>query len=314
MKILVTGGAGFLGSHLTKRLLDDGLKVVCLDNFVTGSKSNILEFEGNSNFELIEGDVTTPIEIQVDGIYNLACPASPIHYQRNPVTTTKTSILGALNMLNLAHINNARILQASTSEIYGDPLISPQAEDYWGNVNPIGIRSCYDEGKRLAESLFFDSNREFSTDIRVARIFNTYGPKMLINDGRVVTNFILQAIRNEPITVYGDGTQKRSFCFVSDLIDGLVTLFNKEVQLGPINLGNPTPITMLQLANEIISLCNSKSIVTFDALPQDDPKSREPDITKAREVLGWSPKIDRDTGLKSTIEDVRRQLKNIDLS
>jgi UDP-glucuronate decarboxylase len=302
MKILVTGGAGFLGSHLCERLLEDGHEVISFDNYYTGSKRNIEQLSANPNFEAIRGDVTEPFQIEVDGIFNLACPASPIHYQRNPVQTLKTSVHGAINVLDLALRTKARVLQASTSEVYGDPSVSPQPESYWGNVNPIGIRACYDEGKRAAETLFFDFHRQYDVDIRVARIFNTYGPRMALDDGRVVSNFIVQALKNEPITIYGDGTQVRSFCYVDDLISGLVSLFFTPQVYEPINLGNPTPITMKDLAAEIISLTNSKSKLEFRPLPQDDPLTREPNSFKAREMLNWEPSIPRNTGLTKTIE------------
>ena len=302
MKILVTGGAGFLGSHLCERLLEDGHEVISFDNYYTGSKRNIEQLSANPNFEAIRGDVTEPFQIEVDGIFNLACPASPIHYQRNPVQTLKTSVHGAINVLDLALRTKARVLQASTSEVYGDPSVSPQPESYWGNVNPIGIRACYDEGKRAAETLFFDFHRQYDVDIRVARIFNTYGPRMAIDDGRVVSNFIVQALKNEPITIYGDGTQVRSFCYVDDLINGLVSLFFTPHVYEPINLGNPTPITMKDLAAEIISLTNSNSKLEFRPLPQDDPLTREPNSFKAREILNWVPSIPRNTGLTKTIE------------
>jgi UDP-glucuronate decarboxylase len=304
MRVLVAGGAGFLGSHLCKRLLGDGHEVIALDNFYTGSKSNIKDFLTNPKFELIRHDVTVPIEIEIDAIYNLACPASPVHYQKFPVQTLKTSVLGALNLLELARRLNVRILQASTSEVYGDPKISPQPEEYWGNVNPHGLRSCYDEGKRAAESLFFDFNRQYGVDVRVPRIFNTYGPHMALDDGRVVTNFISQALSDQPITVYGEGNQTRSLCYVDDLIDGLVLLFEKPEIHQPINLGNPTPVTMLQLAEEIKTLCNSKSEIVFKPLPSDDPLQREPDITKAKEILGWTPVIGRREGLQKTIDEI----------
>ncbi len=304
MRVLVAGGAGFLGSHLCKRLLSDGHEVIALDNFYTGSKSNIKDISTNPNFELIRHDVTVPIEIEIDAIYNLACPASPVHYQKFPVQTLKTSVLGALNLLELARRLNVRILQASTSEVYGDPKISPQPEEYWGNVNPHGLRSCYDEGKRAAESLFFDFNRQYGVDIRVPRIFNTYGPHMALDDGRVVTNFISQALSNQPLTVYGQGNQTRSLCYVDDLIDGLVLLFEKPEIHQPINLGNPSAVTMYQLAEEIKSLCNSKSEIVFKPLPSDDPLQREPDITKAKEILGWTPVIGRREGLQKTIDEI----------
>ena len=302
MKILVTGGAGFLGSHLVQKLLSDGHDVICLDNFYTGNKDNIIAHLSNPKFELIRHDVTFPLYVEVDGIFNLACPASPVHSQKNPVQTLKTSVHGAINLLGLAKRTGARIFQASTSEIYGDPNISPQNEEYWGNVNPIGIRACYDEGKRAAETLFFDTHRQYGTDIRVARIFNTFGPRMAINDGRVVSNFINQALRNEPITLYGDGMQTRSFCYVDDLIDGIHKLFFKESVHEPINLGNPEPITMLQLAQEIIELTNSNSSLSFDKLPQDDPMQREPNIEKAKSILNWEPVVNRKIGLIKTIQ------------
>ena len=301
MKLLVTGGAGFLGSHLCESLLNQGHEVVAVDNYFTGNKENVKHLLEHSKFELIRHDVTFPLYLEVEGIFNLACPASPIHYQKYPVQTFKTSVHGAINLLGLAKRTGARIFQASTSEIYGDPTMSPQVEEYWGNVNPIGIRSCYDEGKRAAETLFFDYNRQFGTDIRVARIFNTYGPRMAVNDGRVVSNFIVQCLKNEPITIYGDGSQTRSLCYVDDLISGIVKLFFNESIHGPINLGNPEPLTMLELAREIIRLTNSKSEITFLELPLDDPKQREPDISKAREKLSWSPTIKREKGLTETI-------------
>jgi len=301
VRILVTGGAGFLGSHLSERLLELGHEVVVADNFYTGSKENIAHLLDNKSFELIRHDVTFPLYIEVDGIFNLACPASPIQYQKNPVQTFKTSVHGAINMLGLAKRTGARFLQASTSEIYGDPNVSPQEESYWGNVNPIGIRSCYDEGKRAAETLTFDYHRQFGLDIRVARIFNTYGPRMDANDGRVVSNFIVQALKGEPITIYGDGSQTRSFCYVSDLIEGLVKLFFTEKVHEPINLGNPSPINIKQLAEEILDLTSSKSKIIFRELPGDDPKQREPNIAKARQALGWKPLIERKNGLEKTI-------------
>ena len=302
MRILVTGGAGFLGSHLSDRLLEMGHEVVVADNFYTGNKENIAHLLNNPRFELIRHDVTFPLYVEVDGIFNLACPASPVQYQKNPVQTFKTSVHGAINMLGLAKRTGARFLQASTSEIYGDPTISPQTEDYWGNVNPIGIRLCYDEGKRAAETLTFDYHRQFGLDIRVARIFNTYGPRMALDDGRVVSNFIVQALKGYPLTVYGDGSQTRSFCYVSDLIEGLVKLFFKESLYEPINLGNPTPINMKELAQQVILLTSSNSSIEYRDLPQDDPKQREPDISKAKSFLGWSPNVDRGEGLKKTVE------------
>ena len=302
MKILVTGGAGFLGSHLCEKLLSFGHEVICVDNFYTGSKKNVEHLLGNSNFEIIRHDVTFPLYLEVDGIFNLACPASPVHYQRNPVQTLKTSVHGAINILGLAKRTDARVLQASTSEVYGDPGVTPQPESYWGNVNPIGVRACYDEGKRAAETLFFDYHRQYGVDIRVARIFNTYGPRMAIGDGRVVSNFIVQALKNEDLTVYGDGSQVRSFCYVDDLIEGLVSLFFSEKIYEPINLGNPMPINMVELAKEIIAMTNSKSQVVFMPLPSDDPITREPDSRKAKEILGWEPSITRDIGLGKTVD------------
>jgi UDP-glucuronate decarboxylase len=309
MKILVTGGAGFLGSHLCEQLLLLGHEVICLDNYFTGRKSNIAHLMDNKEFEVIRHDVNIPIYLEVDGIFNLACPASPIHYQKNPVQTLKTSVHGAINLLGLAKRTGARILQASTSEIYGDPTVNPQTEDYWGNVNPIGKRACYDEGKRAAETLFFDTHRQYNTDIRVARIFNTYGPRMALDDGRVITNFILQAINSLPLTVYGDGNQIRSFCYVDDLIDGLIRLFFTDGINFPVNLGNPEPISMYNLATEIITLTNSKSKIIFAKLPQDDPVRREPSIQKAIEYLAWEPKISRAEGMTRTIDSLRAQLK-----
>ena len=302
MKILVTGGAGFLGSHLCERLLDLGHNVLCVDNFYTGSQKNIAHLRDNREFELMRHDVTFPLYIEVDGIFNLACPASPVRYQKNPVQTFKTSVHGAINMLGLAKRTGARFFQASTSEIYGDPTVSPQTEEYWGNVNPIGIRSCYDEGKRAAETLTFDYHRQFSLDIRVARIFNTYGPRMDMNDGRVVSNFIVQALKGKTLTVYGDGTQTRSFCYVDDLIEGVIKLFFADKVYEPVNLGNPVPINMLELAQEVIDLTNSKSKIELLPLPGDDPKQREPDIAKAKKILDWQPKIDRKAGLQKTVE------------
>jgi UDP-glucuronate decarboxylase len=301
MKILVTGGAGFLGSHLSKRLLQMGHEVVCVDNFYTGAKQNVEELLDNKRFELIRHDVTIPLYIEIEGIFNLACPASPKHYQRDPVQTLKTSVHGAINILGLAKRTKSRILQASTSEVYGDPHTSPQVEEYWGNVNPIGIRSCYDEGKRAAETLFFDYHRQYNLDIRVARIFNTYGPKMALNDGRVVSNFIIEALKGKNLEVYGDGTQTRSFCYVDDLIEGLISLFFTDGLTGPINLGNPAPTTMNSLAEEIIKLTGSKSSIEYRPLPSDDPVKREPDIRKARELLNWEPQVSRRDGLQRTI-------------
>lgn len=309
MRILITGGAGFLGSHLSDRLLELGHEVVVYDNFYTGAKRNIAHLAGNPNFEIIRGDVTQSINVEVDAIMNLACPASPIHYQRYPVQTVKTSVLGAINVLDLANRLGCKVLQASTSEVYGDPAISPQAETYWGNVNPIGIRACYDEGKRVAETLFFDFNRQFNLEIKVARIFNTYGPRMSFDDGRVVSNFVTQALKNETITIYGDGNQTRSFCYVSDLIEGLIALLMsaKEVT-GPINLGNPTEFTMLELAEIVIKKTKSKSKIQFFELPSDDPKQRKPDISKAKSILNWEPSIDLEHGLNQTIDEFRSRL------
>ena len=308
MRILVTGGAGFLGSHLCDHLLGLGHEVVSVDNFFTGSPKNLAHLRDNPNFESIRHDVTIPLYLEVDGIFNLACPASPVHYQNDPVQTLKTNVHGAINILGLAKRVKARVLQASTSEIYGDPEVHPQPEEYWGRVNPIGIRACYDEGKRAAETLFFDYHRQYAVDIRVARIFNTFGPRMALNDGRVVTNFIVQALRNEPLSVYGDGSQTRSFCFVTDLIEGLSSLFFTEGVHQPINLGNPMPLTILELASEIIQLTGSKSEIVFHSLPSDDPRDREPDITKAKKLLNWEPKVLREIGLNLTIENVRVQL------
>lgn len=308
MRILVTGGAGFLGSHIVDRLLDAKHDVLVADNLYTGSKSNVSSHLSNPNFEFLRHDVTTPLIVEVDGIFNLACPASPIHYQRDPVQTLKTSVLGAINMLGLAKRTKSRILQSSTSEVYGDPEVSPQREDYWGHVNPLGIRACYDEGKRAAETLFSDYHRQYGVDIRIARIFNTYGPRMSVGDGRVVTNFIVQALRDENITVYGDGSQTRSFCYVDDLVDGLISLFFSDGNHDPINLGNPVPTSMLELAQEILSLTNSNSKIIFDPLPPDDPKKREPDISRARELLKWEPKVSRTEGLKKTIEHLASQI------
>jgi len=310
-RILVTGGAGFLGSHLCERLLAEGADVICLDNFFTGDKRNIEPLIGRKMFELIRHDVTFPIYLEVDQIYNLACPASPIHYQHDPVQTTKTSVHGAINMLGLAKRVRARILQASTSEVYGDPNIHPQTEDYWGHVNPIGPRSCYDEGKRCAETLFFDYRRQHRMPIKVARIFNTYGPRMHPNDGRVVSNFIVQALRNEPITIYGDGSQTRSFCYVDDLIEGFVKLMDSPKDVtGPINIGNPGEFTIKELAEKVIAQTGSKSRIEFRALPADDPTQRQPDITKARTLLGWEPQIKLDAGLKQTIAYFEQLLKS----
>ncbi len=309
MRILVTGGAGFLGSHLCEKLLSLGHSVLCVDNFYTGSQKNIAHLRENPDFEFIRHDVTFPLYVEVEGIFNLACPASPIHYQKNPVQTFKTSVHGAINMLGLAKRTGARFLQASTSEVYGDPAISPQPESYWGNVNPIGIRSCYDEGKRAAETLSFDYQRQYNLDVRIARIFNTFGPRMAINDGRVVSNFIVQALMEQPLTVYGNGTQTRSFCYVDDLVEGLVQLFFSTEVMQPVNLGNPDPINVLALAKEIIQLTGSLSTITLKDLPEDDPRQREPDIEFAALHLNWRPKTHRTEGLKLTIEYFRRLLK-----
>ncbi len=302
-QILVTGGAGFLGSHLCERLLNEDNDVLCVDNFFTGTKQNILHLLNNPHFELMRHDVTFPLYVEVDEIYNLACPASPIHYQFDPVQTTKTSVHGAINMLGLAKRTKARILQASTSEVYGDPEVHPQTEDYCGHVNPIGTRSCYDEGKRCAETLFFDYHRQNNLDIKVIRIFNTYGPRMHPNDGRVVSNFIMQALQGKNITVYGDGKQTRSFCYVDDLIEGMIRMMaSKSGFTGPVNLGNTTEFTMLELTEEVIRLTHSKSKIVFEPLPQDDPKQRKPDITLAKKELRWKPKITLEEGLTKTIE------------
>lgn len=302
MRILVAGAAGFLGSHLSESLLADGHEVIGVDNFYTGNKKNVAHLAADSNFELIRHDITLPIYLEADLILNLACPASPIHYQKHPVQTLKTSILGMTNLLGIAKRLNIPIFQASTSEIYGDPLISPQVESHWGNVNPIGIRSCYDEGKRAAETLMFDYHRQYGTSIKLARIFNTYGPRMQIDDGRVVSNFIISALRNENLTVYGQGSQTRSFCYVDDLILGIKKLIFSQADItGPINLGNPNEFTILELANKIIQLTNSKSKINYFPLPEDDPKVRQPDITLARNLLGWEPEIDLDHGLTRTI-------------
>jgi UDP-glucuronate decarboxylase len=301
-RVLVTGGAGFLGAHLCERLLDMGSDVLCVDNFFTGTKGNVAHLIGNPYFELLRHDVTFPLYVEVDEIYNLACPASPIHYQHDPVQTTKTSVHGAINMLGLAKRVRARILQASTSEVYGDPQVHPQTEDYWGHVNPVGPRSCYDEGKRCAETLFFDYHRQHGVEIRVARIFNTYGPRMHPNDGRVVSNFIVQALKGEPITIYGNGTQTRSFCYVDDMIDGLIRLMNNsEGATGPMNLGNPTEMTVEELAKKIIEITGSKSKLVYKPLPMNDPIQRQPDISQAKKVLGWQPRIPLEVGLLKTI-------------
>jgi UDP-glucuronate decarboxylase len=308
MRILVTGGAGFLGSHLCDRLLADGHDVICIDNLFTGSKENIAHLLGNVHFEFVRHDIIDPFKFEVDQIYNLACPASPPHYQYNPIKTTKTSVMGAINCLGLAKRVNARVFQASTSEVYGDPEVHPQPESYWGHVNPIGRRSCYDEGKRCAETLFFDYHRQNRVDIRVVRIFNTYGPRMNPNDGRVVSNFIVQALKGEPITLYGDGTQTRSFCYVDDLIEGMVRLMNQTETVGPINLGNPSEFTMRELAEQVLKLTKSKSKIVTKPLPSDDPRQRQPDIALARKHLKWEPKVPLAEGLKRTIAYFRKQL------
>lgn len=307
-RILVTGGAGFLGSHLCDRLIADGNDVLCLDNLFTGSKDNIRHLLSHPYFEFIRHNVTEPIRLEVDQIYNLACPASPVHYQYNPIETAKTSVMGALNMLGLAKRTKARILQASTSEVYGDPQVHPQPESYWGSVNPIGKRSCYDEGKRLAETLFFDYHRQTGVDIRVIRIFNTYGPRMNPSDGRVVSNFIVQALRGEDITVYGDGTQTRSFCYVDDLIDGMVRMMETENFTGPVNIGNPGEFTMLELAEKVIRLTGSTSRIIHEPLPSDDPAQRQPVIDLAKDKLGWQPTVNLDDGLERTIAYFREIL------
>ncbi|HEV7397284.1 MAG TPA: UDP-glucuronic acid decarboxylase family protein [Pyrinomonadaceae bacterium] len=309
MRILVTGGAGFIGSHLCERLLNEGNEVICLDNFFTGRRENILPLLDDPKFELLRHDVIEPILLEVDQIYNLACPASPIHYQYNPVKTVKTSVMGMINMLGLAKRVRARILQASTSEVYGDPLVHPQPEEYWGNVNPIGLRSCYDEGKRIAETLMMDYHRQNKVDTRIARIFNTYGPRMLENDGRVVSNFVVQALRGEPLTLYGAGDQTRSFCYVDDLVEALTRLMNASALHDPINLGNPGEFTIKQLADEVLKICKSESTLKFMSLPQDDPKQRKPNITKAQELLGWNPTIALREGLEKTVSYFRNRIE-----
>ncbi len=309
-RILVTGGAGFIGSHLCERLLREGNEVICLDNFLTGRKGNIVRLLGNPLFELVRHDVIEPILVEVDQIYHMACPASPVHYQFNPVKTTKTSVMGTINMLGLAKRVRARILLASTSEVYGDPLQHPQRESYWGNVNPIGIRSCYDEGKRVAETLMMDYNRQNKVDTKIIRIFNTYGPRMLFNDGRVVSNFIVQALQGEPLTIYGEGNQTRSFCFVEDLVDGIIKMMNCPDFVGPVNLGNPREITVKQLAEEVIRLVGSRSQLISKPLPADDPVRRQPDITLARERLKWEPTIGLEDGLTRTISEFKQRLEN----
>jgi UDP-glucuronate decarboxylase len=307
MRILVTGGAGFIGSHLIDRLMTQGHEVICIDNFYTGHKRNLLKWLNHPYFELIRHDITEPIALEVDQIYHLACPASPVHYQYNPVKTIKTNVLGTLNMLGLAKRVKARLLLASTSEVYGDPEQHPQTEDYRGNVNPIGIRSCYDEGKRVAETLAFDYHRQSDVEIRVARIFNTYGPRMLENDGRVVSNFVVQALRGIPLTVYGEGSQTRSFCYVSDLVEGLMRLMNGE-HVGPVNLGNPDEYTILELAQAVQQMVAPETPIKFEPLPQDDPRRRKPDITRAQTWLGWQPSVPLQEGLKLTVEDFRSRL------
>jgi len=310
MKILVTGGAGFLGSHLCERLVDAGHDVVCLDNFFTGRKTNVQHLLGNPRFELIRHDVIDPFKVEVDQIYNLACPASPPHYQFNPIKTTKTSVMGAINCLGLAKRVKARVFQASTSEVYGDPEVHPQTEDYWGHVNPIGLRSCYDEGKRCAETLFFDYHRENGVDIRVIRIFNTYGPRMLANDGRVVSNFVVQALRGEDLTVYGEGSQTRSFCYVDDLVEGFIRFMNQTEVIGPMNLGNPGEFTMLELAELVLKKVGGASRITHKPLPADDPKQRRPDISLARKHLGWEPKVPLEEGIERTIAYFKKTLNS----
>jgi len=301
MRILITGGAGFLGSHLCDRLIEQGHEIICLDNFFTGRKSNIQHLVGNPRFELIRHDVIDPFKFEVDRIYNLACPASPPHYQYNPIKTMKTSVVGAINCLGLAKRVKARVFQASTSEVYGDPNVHPQPEAYWGHVNPIGLRSCYDEGKRAAETLFFDYHRENGVDIRVIRIFNTYGPRMLPDDGRVVSNFIVQALQGKDLTVYGEGSQTRSFCYVDDLVDGFMRFMEQEKIVGPMNLGNPGEFTMIQLAELVLKKVGGKSKITHLPLPSDDPKQRRPDITLAKDTLGWEPKVPLEDGIERTI-------------
>lgn len=305
-RVLVTGGAGFIGSHLIDRLLAEGSEVLCVDNFFTGARSNVAHHLGNPRFELLRHDVTFPLYVEVDRIFNLACPASPVHYQRDPVQTTKTSVMGAINMLGLAKRLSVPVLQASTSEVYGDPEVHPQTEEYWGRVNPIGPRSCYDEGKRVAETLFFDYHREHGVKVKVMRIFNTYGPRMDPDDGRVVSNFIVQGLRGEPITIYGDGSQTRSFGYVSDLVDGMMRLmYSPDEFTGPVNIGNPGEFTMKQLADEVLRLTGSSSVIEYRALPQDDPRQRQPNIDLAREALGWSPTVQLEEGLSSTIDYFR---------
>ena len=315
MRILVTGGAGFIGSHLCERLLNQGHEVICLDNFFTGTRKNILQLLDNHNFELIRHDVTEPILLEVDQIYNLACPASPIHYQYNPVKTVKTSVMGTINMLGMAKRVRARILQASTSEVYGDPLVHPQTEDYFGNVNPVGLRSCYDEGKRVAETLMMDYRRQNGVDTRIVRIFNTYGPRMMEHDGRVVSNFVVQALRGEELTIYGTGEQTRSFCYVDDLVEGIIRLMNTEAEKihRPVNIGNPGEFTMNELANEVAKATGKEIKIKYLPLPQDDPKQRKPDITRAKELLNWSPTIQLAEGLKKTVAYFAERVKSTDV-
>lgn len=311
MRILVTGGAGFVGSHLSRKLVSLGHEVLAIDNFYTGSRANVGDLLNNPSFELIRHDITQPFYAEVDAVMNLACPASPVHYQKHPVQTTKTSVIGTTNMLGLAKRLNVPILQASTSEVYGDPDVTPQSEDYWGNVNPIGIRACYDEGKRVAETLCFDYNRQYKVQTKIVRIFNTYGPNMQFDDGRVVSNFILQALTDADITIYGDGSQTRSFCYVSDLVDGLIKMIRTKSEVtGPINLGNPNEMTILQLAEAVIKLTNSKSRIISEPLPSDDPKQRKPDITKASQLLDWKPTVNLEAGLTATIQDFENRLRN----
>ena len=312
MRILVTGGAGFIGSHLCERLVSEGHDVLCLDNFFTGRRTNVSHLLENPRFELIRHDVTLPILLEVDQIYNLACPASPVHYQYNPVKTIKTSVLGTIHMLGLAKRLRARILQASTSEVYGDPLVHPQPESYWGHVNPVGIRSCYDEGKRVAETLMMDYHRQNKVDIRIVRIFNTYGPRMALEDGRVVSNFISQALRGEEVTVFGDGSHTRSFCYVDDLVEGMVRLMLKEGVTGPVNMGNPVETSVLEFARRIVELTGSRSKIAFRPLPSDDPKQRQPDISLARQLLSWEPRVPLEVGLRKTIDYFRKLLSSPD--
>lgn len=312
-RILVTGGAGFIGSHLCERLLNEGHEVICLDNFFTGFKRNILHLLDNHRFELIRHDITQPILVEVDKIYHLACPASPIHYQLNPVKTIKTNVMGTINMLGLAKRVKARILLASTSEVYGDPKVHPQTENYWGNVNPIGIRSCYDEGKRVAETLMMDYHRQNKVDIRIVRIFNTYGPRMAPNDGRVVSNFILQALRGQDITIYGKGEQTRSFCYIDDLLEGLIKMMEKDDFIGPVNMGNPDEFTIFDLAHKILKLTGARSKIVYNSLPPDDPSQRKPDITLAQKQLGWYPRVPLEVGLKKTIKYFHQLLQSTEI-